>query len=99
MVLCSDGQPHAVGQASVRLVAEKNPQWDMNVLRVKLTALTISDPDERPRYEELDRWFNDMCSHFDGTYINLPQIRFSARKGEITPPATKKASEGSGKRA
>lgn len=98
-VICSDGQPHAVGQASVRLVAERNPQWDMNVLRVKLTALTMADPDERPRYEELDRWFTDMSSHFDGTYLNLPQIRFSARKGEITPPATKKASEGSGKRA
>ena len=98
-VICSDGKPRAMAQASVRLIAEKHPDWDLDILRNRIQALTMVDPDSRPEPDKMHIFLSEICSHFDGDHINLPQNRFSAQKGEFTLPTETNASEEAKERA
>ena len=93
-LICSDGEPHAVGQALVRLVAEDHPDWDLHVLKVRLQALTALDETVRPDPDRLDEFFLAVSSTFDGDRVRKPEKRFSQEKHESSPPEGKGALDG-----
>lgn len=93
-VICSDGQPHAVSEASVRMVAGRNPEWDMHLLKIRLQVMTAMDESVRPDPDRLDDFFLEVSSTFDGDTVRKPEKRFSQEKHESSPPTGKGALDG-----
>lgn len=84
-LLCSDGQPHAVGQASVRLIAGMNPDWDFDILRARMQSFTLLNVSERPDPDKLDDFAVALASTFDGERVKTPQKPFSSQKHDSSP--------------
>ena len=63
-LMCSDGQPHAVGQAAIGLVAELYPGIDFDLLRCRIESKTMLDEDSRPEPVRTDAFFIGFAESF-----------------------------------
>lgn len=98
LVIGNDGLPHEAGKAVTELITHNHPDWDIHIFNIRLQTLTDRDESLRPEPTDIDGFVLEMSHHFNGDRINLPQNRFSAQKGEISP-TEKNASEEAGERA
>ena len=63
-LICSDGQPHAVGQAAIGLIAGLYPDIDLDILRARIQSKTMLDEESRPSAEKADTFFIAFAESF-----------------------------------